>query len=57
MMPSAISAPVEGATLLERIDDLAAGDLAQLLLASVTDYAIYTLDPSGKVTSWNPAAP
>lgn len=56
MMPSAISAPVEGATLLERIDDLAAGDLAQLLLASVTDYAIYTLDPSGKVTSWNPAA-
>lgn len=56
MMSSAISALVGGATLLDRIDDLAAGDVAQLLLASVTDYAIYTLDPSGKVTSWNAAA-
>lgn len=42
--------------LLDRIDDLAAGGVAQLLLMSVTDYAIYTLDPAGKITSWNPGA-
>jgi PAS domain S-box-containing protein len=28
----------------------------QLLVASVTDYAIYMLDPSGRVSSWNPGA-
>lgn len=32
------------------------GDLYQLLIASITDYAIYMLDPSGIVTSWNPGA-
>ena len=32
------------------------GDLYQLLVASITDYAIYMLDPSGIVTSWNPGA-
>lgn len=44
------------AAKIDRIDDLAAGDVAQLLLMSVTDHAIYTLAPSGKITSWNPAA-
>ena len=28
----------------------------QLLIEAVTDYAIYMLDPSGIVTSWNPGA-
>jgi len=28
----------------------------RLLIESVTDYAIYMLDPSGRVTSWNPGA-
>jgi PAS domain S-box-containing protein len=28
----------------------------QLLIASVTDYAIYMLDPEGYVSSWNPGA-
>ncbi|RDI55074.1 hybrid sensor histidine kinase/response regulator [Microvirga subterranea] len=32
------------------------GDLYQLLIASITDYAIYMLDPSGIITSWNPGA-
>ncbi len=31
-------------------------DLPQLLLASVTDYAIFMLDPSGRVATWNPGA-
>src|SRR3569833_1869795 len=29
---------------------------ADLLVQSVTDYAIYMLDPEGLVTSWNPGA-
>jgi len=28
----------------------------RLLIASVTDYAIFSLDPTGHVTSWNPGA-
>src|ERR1041384_5187818 len=28
----------------------------RLLVEAVTDYAIYMLDPSGIVTSWNPGA-
>ena len=28
----------------------------QLLVDAITDYAIYMLDPDGKVTSWNPGA-
>ena len=28
----------------------------QLLVQAVTDYAIYMLDPTGIVTSWNPGA-
>ena len=28
----------------------------RLLVEAVTDYAIYLLDPSGLVTSWNPGA-
>ena len=28
----------------------------RLLVEAITDYAIYMLDPSGHVTSWNPGA-
>jgi hypothetical protein len=28
----------------------------RLLIEAVTDYAIYLLDPSGVVTTWNPGA-
>ena len=28
----------------------------QLLINSITDYAIYMLDPSGRITTWNPGA-
>jgi len=33
-----------------------AGELFRLLVASVTDYAIFVLDPAGHVASWNPGA-
>ena len=35
------------------IDD---GDRYRLLIDAITDYAIYMLDPDGRVTSWNPGA-
>jgi PAS domain S-box-containing protein len=38
------------------IDHLTSERRFQLLIASVTDYAIYMLDPSGNVSSWNPGA-
>jgi len=38
------------------IDQLTSERRFQLLIASVTDYAIYMLDPSGNVSSWNPGA-
>src|SRR5262245_8179114 len=31
-------------------------DLVRMLVESVKDYAIITLDPQGNVLSWNPAA-
>jgi PAS domain S-box-containing protein len=31
-------------------------DRYRLLIDSITDYAIYMLDPKGFITSWNPAA-
>eukprot|EP01030_Chromulinospumella_sphaerica_P029986 gene29985-30474_t len=31
-------------------------DPYRLLIDSITDYAIYMLDPTGKVVSWNPGA-
>ena len=35
---------------------LKSGSRFELLVQSVTDYAIYMLDPTGKVTSWNAGA-
>lgn len=37
-------------------DDNLADDKYRLLVESVTDYAIYMLDPAGFVSSWNPGA-
>jgi PAS domain S-box-containing protein len=31
-------------------------DISELLIRSVLDYAIYMLDPTGRVVSWNPGA-
>ena len=42
---------------LERSRDVAAGDERyRRLIEGITDYAIYMLDPAGRVTSWNPGA-
>ena len=35
---------------------LSAAESAELLIASVQDYAIYVLDPGGHVATWNPGA-
>jgi PAS domain S-box-containing protein len=40
----------------KRIASLTDEDRYRLLVESVTDYAIYMLDPNGIVTSWNPGA-
>jgi PAS domain S-box-containing protein len=41
----------------ERLDPLLTDDgRYRLLVEAVTDYAIYMLDPTGMVTSWNPGA-
>jgi PAS domain S-box-containing protein len=37
-------------------NDVQAEESARLLLASVRDYAIFTLDPSGRVATWNAGA-
>jgi PAS domain S-box-containing protein len=37
-------------------DSLSADGRYRLLIEAVTDYAIYMLDPTGVVTSWNPGA-
>ena len=40
----------------KRIASLTDEGRYRLLVESVTDYAIYMLDPNGIVTSWNPGA-
>src|SRR4051812_4242240 len=41
----------------DRLDAaLSADGRYRLLVEAITDYAIYMLDPSGIVTSWNPGA-
>ena len=43
--------------IMDRRSDLKVGnDRYRLLVESITDYAIYMLDPSGVITSWNPGA-
>ena len=38
------------------VADLEDRERYELLVGAITDYAIYMLDPSGKITSWNPGA-
>lgn len=38
------------------VDTVSPDDRYRLLLDSITDYAIYMLDPEGYVSSWNPGA-
>jgi PAS domain S-box-containing protein len=41
---------------MQELIQLAAEDRYRLLVEAITDYAIYMLDPSGIVSSWNPGA-
>ena len=38
------------------LDSLTEQQRFQLLINSITDYAIYMLDPTGRITTWNPGA-
>jgi PAS domain S-box-containing protein len=40
----------------ERIEDLNDAERFQLLVSAVTDYAIYMLDPTGRIATWNSGA-
>ena len=42
--------------MIQRNDDRGDEDRYRVLVQAVTDYAIYMLDPSGIVTSWNAGA-
>ena len=41
---------------VEKGASIGEGDRYRLLIDATTDYAIYMLDPDGRVTSWNPGA-
>ncbi|WP_310541717.1 PAS domain S-box protein [Phenylobacterium sp.] len=41
---------------VEKGASIGEGDRYRLLIDAITDYAIYMLDPEGRVTSWNPGA-
>src|ERR1044071_925713 len=60
-MASCVSGPKQSSRGVMPISDpsLASGDDLEryrLLVEGITDYAIYMLDPTGVVTSWNPGA-
>ena len=38
------------------VENVSLGHLYRLLIQSVTDYAIFVLDPDGHIASWNPGA-
>jgi PAS domain S-box-containing protein len=44
------------AGVAEFVDNEALDDPFKLLVQSIVDYAIFMLDPNGRVTSWNPGA-
>jgi PAS domain S-box-containing protein len=44
------------AGVVEYVDNEALEDPFKLLVQSIVDYAIYMLDPKGRVASWNPGA-
>ena len=41
---------------MSSLDSISEQQRFQLLVNSITDYAIYMLDPNGHVTTWNPGA-
>jgi PAS domain S-box-containing protein len=41
---------------LSNLDSISEQQRFQLLINSITDYAIYMLDPAGRVATWNPGA-
>ena len=41
---------------MSSLDNISEQQRFQLLVNSITDYAIYMLDPTGHVTTWNPGA-
>ena len=41
---------------MSNLDSISEQQRFQLLINSITDYAIYMLDPSGRVATWNPGA-
>jgi len=45
-----------GGDVLTTLNDGTDDSRYRLLVESITDYAIYMLDPAGQVTSWNPGA-
>jgi PAS domain S-box-containing protein len=47
---------LESEILIEAHERKAAEERYRLLVETMQDYAIFTLDPSGTVTSWNPGA-
>ena len=40
----------------QKIQEATEGELFRLLVENVTDYAIFVIDPEGRVRSWNPGA-
>ena len=52
--PSSIDSGAEPPSLAEAIRE--GGKAVQLMVESVSDYAIFMLDPAGKISSWNKGA-
>ena len=51
-----MAARIEDSVFLSDLLDLSEERRFRLLVGAVTDYAIYMLDPDGRVATWNPGA-
>ena len=47
---------VLGSAPLSNLESISEQQRFQLLINSITDYAIYMLDTTGRITTWNPGA-
>jgi len=45
-----------GSAPLSNLESISEQQRFQLLINSITDYAIYMLDVDGRITTWNPGA-
>ena len=45
-----------GSSSLSDLENISEQQRFQLLVNSITDYAIYMLDPTGRIATWNPGA-